>query len=62
MGKTLKVLKFFLIILGFFLKNAVQNSKFNTTKDRNITGILLEKCWNRVFGFDNVVFLQKKLI
>lgn len=59
MGKTLKVLKFFLIILGFFLKNAVQNSKFNTTKDRNITGILLEKCWNRVFDFDNVVFLQK---
>ena len=59
MGKTLKVIKFFPIILGFFLKNAVQISKFNTTNGWNITGILLEKCWNRIFGFDNVVFLQK---
>ena len=59
MGKTLKVIKFFPIILGFFLKNAVRNSKFNTIKGWNITGLLLEKCWNRIFGFDNVVFLQK---
>jgi hypothetical protein len=28
----------------------------------NFTGILLEKCWNCVFDYDNLVFLQKKLI
>ena len=59
MGKTLNVVIFFPTILGFFLKNAVQISKLNTIKGRNITGILLEIYWKRVFDFDNVVFLQK---
>ena len=59
MGKTLNVVIFFPTILGFFLKNAVQNSKLNTIKGRYITGILLEIYWNRIFDLAKVLFLQK---
>ena len=37
----------------------MQISRQNTKNRWNITGILLEKFWNRIFDFDNVVFLQK---
>ena len=48
------------IIVNFCVKHLfMQILKFNTIKGWNITGILLEIYWNRVFDFDNVVFLQK---
>ena len=44
--------------MNFFAK-ICKNLSLNTINGRNITRILLEIYWNRVFDFDNVVFLQK---
>ena len=45
--------------MKFCFAKICKNLSLNTINGWNITGILLEKCWNRVFDFDNVVFLQK---
>ena len=45
--------------MKFYFAKICKNLLLNTINGWNIIGILLEIYWNRVFDFDNVVFLQK---